>query len=178
MKDLNKLYKESLEEVCNAGIEPGNIVCVRVNNRAKHVWGYCKKKNGQYTIEISARILQDNIADIAIKQTIIHEILHTIKNGMEHKGAWEEAAKIINAKYPIYHVSRCTSADTFGIIDCPENHRYNVICQDCGHIYTYDRWCKVVENPSGYRCGYCNGMLKVKCNVENMSIYTAANKTK
>lgn len=177
MKNLDKLYKEALADVRLAGIVPGNIVCVRPNSRSKRYWGWCKRRNGVYIIEISTKLLEDSVPDVSTKNTIVHEILHSAKDGMGHKGAWKQYADIINAKYPHYHISRTNSAESLGVRpDAPEDHRYNVICQSCGHIYNYDRWCKVLQNPSHYHCGSCGGTLKTKCNVEGMTFYSAANR--
>ena len=59
MRDLNKIFMECLEEVKNAGIEPGKIVRVSINNRMVKNWGQCKRNNDQYYIEISSLFLDE-----------------------------------------------------------------------------------------------------------------------
>lgn len=174
MKNLDALFKECLKEVEAAGIEVGNIISVVPNTKAKDFWGICKHMTNGNIIEISVSLLQDSVSDIATKNTIIHEILHTVVDGAGHKGGWKRAAKIINATYPQYNIKRCTPSEEKGI----EEHksRYDVICTGCGNVYHYDRAGKVVQNPSHYRCGKCKGNLKVVCNIEGMQIWSAANR--
>ena len=160
MRDLNKIFMECLEEVKNAGIEPGKIVRVSINNRMVKKWGQCKRNNGQYYIEISSLFLDEKNSIDGLKNTIIHEILHTCKNSFDHKQKWKEYAKIMNLKYG-YNIKRTSTAEEKGIMkeSLPEA-KYQLICEKCGHIYNHYRMCKAIKNPEYYGCGICNGNLK------------------
>lgn len=164
MKNLNNLFNQCIKEVKAIGIEPGNIVAVTVNTRAKTRWGQTKKNGNSYTINISDRILQDEQDDLIAKDTIIHEILHTCTDCMNHGFNWKALANKVNRAYPQYHISRTTSAEEKGIeARKAVDYRYNVICKECGNTWNYDRAGKVVQNTGRFYCP-CGGKLTVKCN--------------
>ena len=175
MKDLKKLFNECMEEVKSVGIKPGNIISITVNSRAKKRWGQCAKRGNTYKINISDRLLQDNLNDRAAKNTIIHEILHTVDGCFDHGSEWQYQANKINRAFPFYQIKRTNSPQELGVPNrTAKDYRYNVICESCGHVWVYDRAGKVVQNPSRFHCG-CGGRLKVVCN-DGSVILTAANK--
>lgn len=49
-----------------------------------------------------------------LKNTIIHELLHTCKGCMKHTGEWKQLAEKVNRYYG-YNIKRCDSADEKGI---------------------------------------------------------------
>ena len=101
MKGFQKLINESLNEVKAAGIEPGEISSWEINRRSKKRWGQCRKNpDGSFGISIAASLLEDDrISEKDCKDTIIHEILHTCKDGMKHTGSWKRYAEIMNTAY-------------------------------------------------------------------------------
>lgn len=164
MKNLDKLFQDCLADVVNAGIETGNIISVSVNSRAKKRWGLCRYINGYYEIEISNRLLADNIADIATKNTIVHEILHTVKGCMNHGDNWQKVANRINEFYNGYYtIQRTTAAADKGIEDIGQvrydTPKWALRCIKCGKEYIYRRAGKAVKSPENYRCGCCHGHL-------------------
>ena len=70
MKDLIMLYKTARSNVESLGIEVGNIISVKPNNRAKSRWGQCRIEDNSdywwdttYSININSRLLEDDIKD-------------------------------------------------------------------------------------------------------------------
>lgn len=167
MKNLYAVYNDCLNEVKAAGIVAGNIVDVTINTRAKRRWGRCTKENGFYKIEISDRLLQDDVDIKATKNTMAHEILHTVNNCMNHGAEWQAVADKMNRKYPdIYNIKRTTSAEEKGLESVPARYRndsakYVLECVKCGHRNVYKRASKAVKNPNGFRCGICKGELNL-----------------
>ena len=79
MKDLKKLANECMAELDAIGVQYGNVISWEVNTRAKNRWGQCRYiGGGRYSISIINRLLDDNLPDEAAKQTIIHELLHSV----------------------------------------------------------------------------------------------------
>ena len=160
MKDFDKLIKTCLEEVTDAGITPGNIVEWSINYRSKQRWGQCTKKpNGDFTIQIAARLLEDDrISEKACKNTIVHEILHACPGGSGHTGKWREYAKIMNEKYG-YNVKRTTSGSEKGVEDYQSTKRlqtkYIFRCRFCGYTITKKKKCKFTHYYKNYRCTIC-----------------------
>lgn len=156
MKNLKALFDCCLHEVQTAGIKAGPIISVRQNSRAKNRWGQTQLINGGFVIEINTELLQDSVSDLATKNTIIHEILHTVDGCMNHGDKWQWCAARMN-KYG-YNIKRTTSAAEKGI---EQTYKYVVKCQGCGATAKYNRAGKVIQHPENYRCGKCGGELKV-----------------
>ncbi|MBR5278237.1 MAG: SprT-like domain-containing protein [Clostridia bacterium] len=116
MKNFEQLIKECLSDLESIGIKIGKVTKYSINTRAKSRWGQCKQVcNGIFEINISAQLLQDNISDQAAKDTILHEMLHTIDGCMGHKGKWKELAQKVNKELPQYTIKRVTSSAEKGI---------------------------------------------------------------
>ena len=165
MKNLNALFNECMDEVNSIGIDVEPIIDVSVSYRAKKRFGEAKGlyRNGVkvHTINISSEILRDEANVKAVKNTIIHEILHCTEGGHGHKGNWEYLANKVNRELG-YHISRCSSYESF-VVDRPsenraiENYQYEFICKDCGQVIRRKRQSKFVNNYKNYRCGVCGG---------------------
>ncbi len=162
MKNLNMLFNECINECKKAGIPYGTIKEVGINTRAKSRWGQCRYMNGVYSINISSILLEDDVTDVATKTTIIHEIIHTCKDCMNHGAEWKKYAEIMNRKYG-YNIKRCTSADEkhISIEIAKPKYKYTVVCEKCGTKSNYTKLSKLVKliksNPhdSGCRCLRC-----------------------
>ena len=163
MKDLLKLAKECENDLISIGIQPGTIIRWSVNTRAQKRWGQCKNEgHGYYSINISARLLADDVDDQAAKNTILHELLHSVKGCKGHTGLWKELATKVNYRLPQYTIKRTTSCDEKGIepVVRVKTNRYAICCVDCSHEYIRERLTKIIQNPGRYRCGHCGGRLE------------------
>ena len=157
MKNLNELFEQAMAVVEGCGIQTGDIVSVTVNTRAKKRWGQCQKKGNKYYINISSRILEDDTDPQAVVEVIIHEILHTCKNCMTHKGDWKILATIVTMATG-FQITRTTSAEHLGIkLDENRTSNYVMVCQDCGQVYRRERMSNFIRHPERYRCGICGG---------------------
>lgn len=165
MKDLEKMFDKAIEIVkeCVNGVEirPINRP-ISINTRAKTRWGCCKYRSytGDCTIEISSRILGDDVPDDATMGTIIHEILHACKGCKGHGAQWKRYANAVNRKYPQYNITRTCGADEFGLSDEQDKFRqkYAIKCVACGHIHYSSKLSKSIQHPEKYQCK-CGGQL-------------------
>lgn len=159
MKDLKKLFIECKNELDKIGIKYGNISDISINTRSKKRWGQCiivsnskEWKNKVFLINISDRLLQDNISDNACKETILHEILHTCKNCFNHGKEWKELCNIVNYNYPYYKIKRTSTAEEKGIIVNKEiEYKYALKCKKCGRIIYRHRMSDFVKFPHLYK---------------------------
>ena len=160
MKDLQKYYWECLDELSSINITPGNIKKVVVNYRSKNRWGLCKHEPDGHIIEISNRLLTDEVNEVALKNTIIHEILHTVEGTKGHKGLWKELAEKVNKELG-YNIKRTTSSEEKGLSAPIEkiNFPYIISCPHCGWKEGYQRNTKVIQFTEKYRCGKCKTKL-------------------
>lgn len=167
MKDLMKLAAECKEELDAIDIPYRTVRNWIVNSRAQCRWGLCKYvSEGVYDIQISARLLKDDVPDISAKNTIIHELLHTVKGGNGHKGKWKEYAEQVNRAYPQYNIKRTTSSEEKGVPQTKRTTRnyevkYEIRCTRCGGSVYRRKASSVVQHPERYRCMKCNAKLEV-----------------
>ena len=109
-------------------------------------------------------LLDDSAPIKALKNTIIHEILHTCPGCNNHGINWKQRAEKVRNELG-FDIQRCGSADDKGI---PESvylkydgePKYKIKCVRCGHIYTRDRMCRLVKYPHNWKCGGCGGSLE------------------
>lgn len=166
MKDLQKLFEQCLRECDNLRIEYGNIIEVTVNTRAKKRWGQtCRRRDG-FHINISSVLLRDDVSDEAAKDTIMHEILHTVDGCFDHKAKWQAMADKVNMFG--YKVKRCTSAWEKGIdsslMETTHHKTYIIRCEKCGAEVIRHRKSDFVICPNFYVHGDgCGGhFVRVK----------------
>ena len=173
MKNMNKLFNHAMDIVtmeCN--IEIGNITKIELNYRAKGRFGQChKKKNGTYELNFNYLIFDDKANDDAIITCMIHEILHTCKGGMTHKGEWKRLANVVREKTG-YNVTRCNSYSDFGIEE-PNRRNYVFRCEKCGQEIVRERMSDFVKRYDKYRCGECHGKFQFIPEESNCKILTS-----
>ena len=114
MRDVNVIAIECMRELENIGIKCGNVIKIDVNTRSKKRWGQCRKIGNNYIIEVNQILLREDTDIDGLKNTIIHELLHTCKGCMKHTGEWKQLAEKVNRYYG-YNIKRCDSADEKGI---------------------------------------------------------------
>lgn len=105
--ELDNILKECHKEISDLGISvaPLGTISLKINN-AKRSWGYCSRKGSLFTIKI-ARMTID-LGLVAVRATMIHELLHTVPNCMNHGAEWKRIAKMVDEAYG-YTTSRITS---------------------------------------------------------------------
>ena len=167
MKDLNKLFNECKAELDSIGIQYGNIVSIEVNYRAWKRYGHCRvvkrAKNWEdnlYSINISSFLLAGDVPDESVKNTIIHELLHSCKDCMNHKREWKKQADVVYRKLG-YKIKRTTSYEEKGLdesVMVPQRgYKYVFRCQGCGAEVKRMRRSKFTENHTSYKCKRCGG---------------------
>ena len=162
MRDINLIVRSCCKKLDAIGIVYGNIVAVSVNTRAKSRWGQCKRINGCYEINISSRLMSEDVSLVHLEDTVMHEILHTCEGCMNHGATWKKLADKVNRAYG-YNIKRATSADEKGIVEPVRNVpviRYKFACVGCGGIIQRERASKFTKYPERFRCGICNGRFQ------------------
>ena len=159
MRNLPELAAVCEAELRSLGIRPAENIQWVVNTRATSRWGYCKKIGfNAYEISISSRLLQEDLDIQAAKDTIIHELLHTVKGTRGHTGLWLKLAAQVNQRLPGYCIKRTTSYEEKGL--APQEARYILRCTGCGSQFSRQRMSSLVRAPQNYRCGACGHTLE------------------
>ena len=113
---INRMLSECISLLRGLGVPVSGSVCptVRLNSSHCHFGTCClkgsKKKYTEYEfyIEISGFTLKNT--EKSLRNTLIHELLHTVPGGLCHTGEWKKWAKWVNANTE-YHISRCGTED-------------------------------------------------------------------
>ena len=146
---LQRLAKESEKELRDIGLgdKLKSDIKYTINYRAKKRLGQCVDKRD---INISSWLLEIGL-DHDIKDTIIHEILHTFKDTIGHKTKWQYYANYVNNRTD-YHITRTTSIDN---IYARANkvrprrevsYKYEITCEKCGKVFYRQKMAKKVFN--------------------------------
>lgn len=85
MRNLTEYAQKCMAELDTLEIQYGNVVEFKVNYRAKKRWGQCKRlSDGTFSININAIFLDERNEEQGLKNTIIHELLHTCTDCFNH----------------------------------------------------------------------------------------------
>lgn len=163
---LKAVYNECIEEMNVLDVPFGKITEVTVNYRAKSRWGQCKKTGDIYTINISSILLEDATPDKGLKETIIHEIIHTCPKCMCHTGEWKRWVDLVNDCYG-YAIKRTNSAADKGVDEDAYLERrtagvkikYRFRCDKCGAEINRARESRFTRHYEMYRCAKCHGRI-------------------
>lgn len=163
MKNLYTIAKSCLIELNSIGIYPEHINEFTVNYRAKRRWGQCKLDRNGYSISISAVLLDDAVPDRAVKDTVIHELLHAVDGCMNHGYEWQSLADKVNKAYG-YNIKRCTSPADKGVnLNNDSDYHYIITCKDCNTTWKYMRYSRTVKccqnNTARCSCGGKNFLV-------------------
>lgn len=162
MRDINVVAIECMRELDVIGIQYGNVVEFKVNYRAERRWGQCcPLPGGRFSININHRLLDESTDIDGLKNTLIHELLHTCKGCLNHGSEWKRLADKVNRYYG-YGIKRTSSADEKGIDESNRyvkvkriNHKY--VCCGCGQTITRQRETGFVNR---YKCGRCGSAFE------------------
>ena len=120
-------------------------------------FGLCRKIDADYAIiSISKYLFRD---ERKLKNTLLHEMLHTVAGTNGHKGRWKILADRIN-KTTNYNIKRTSSFNTEyeKIID--SKVKYILRCTECKAEYKYQKETKAVKYYDRYHCGRCKNKLE------------------
>lgn len=152
-KKLKRLSKESENELREIGLgdKLKKNITYDINYRAKNRLGQCCDKRD---INISSWLLEIG-SDKDIKNTIIHEILHTFDDTIGHKAKWQYYARYVNNRTD-YNITRTTSiSKIYAKANIPmENHahyKWEITCVKCGAEWKKQKMTQKVLN--GFMCG-------------------------
>lgn len=149
-RKLLELKDDCMYELDSIGLADmiGEIETWYVDKRATRRLGVCKhRKSMGYVynnIGISSWLLKD-FDEKTIKNTIIHEILHTFEGCNNHGYKWQKYADIVNTKLG-YNIKRLSSLETI----CENNdidynkyenvhYKYKGTCKKCGYVWHQQR---------------------------------------
>lgn len=167
MLNVNQLLKKAIQQVKAAGIQPGSRIDpeVIINDKTNTWLGLCsstKYKPIPYNFQISLRSILLNANEKAVMEVLVHEVLHTCKDCMNHGPLWKSYASKMNKKYG-YNIKRTVTLKELGIENDEatiSNAKYVIKCKKCDNKFLRNRKSKITENCSWYTCN-CGGDLEL-----------------
>lgn len=175
MRDLQRYANECIKDMEAIGIKVPAIKNFTVNKRAKHRYGQCRYdiKSKTYSININSDLLDEECNVMALRETIFHEIIHTLPKCMNHGSEFKKYAEKVNKAYKV-NITRCsTMEEKYGEIyakklkerNMAAEHTslYELYCNHCKKIRAsgaYKRIPKWYKNPERYHCSVCGGSLE------------------
>lgn len=146
---LKRLVKESEKELQDIGLgdKLKTDINYTINYRAKKRLGQCCGKN---SINISSWLLEIGL-DHDIKNTIIHEILHSFDDTIGHKEKWQYYARYVNNRTD-YNITRTTSINKIyeranKVRPTKEIHyKWEITCKKCGKVFYKQKMATKVLN--------------------------------
>lgn len=131
--------------------------------RKEKAYAACYRKNGMFTIKVSKYAL--NIDETAMRNTICHELIHTLPNCFNHGVNFKRCADIVNRKCGVCVLTKgCLNENGEQAKMERPTPKYVVTCKCCGHKYFHTRKCTAVAYPELYSCGHCGGKLESSYN--------------
>ena len=158
---LNRMLSEC-EDICAAaGVVTGHVRSITVNPKINYAWGRCIIYNtGACRIEINRKLMRRTVPETSLRDTILHELCHTVENGRGHKNGWRLAAEKIRQSCGI-SLSTTGTADELQVFESDhEKAKYVFKCCGCGQIVKKNRRTRFVDHPEFFKCGICGGKFE------------------
>lgn len=174
MWDLQRYANECINDMKELGFEP-RITADKftVNTRAKKRYGQCKRINGEFFININSDLLRDECPILSLRETIFHELIHTLPKCWNHGDEFTRIAEIVNRRYHT-NVTRCSTYDEkYGYVlaekireenkSKKQKVKYELFCEHCGKVRAsgmYQRMPKWYAHTERFSCSVCGGHLE------------------
>lgn len=150
-----RIILSSEKKLDELNIKYGNIVLWEINTRAKKRFGQCRLvRKDCYSIDICERIFEAD--DHYIEEVIMHELLHSCKDCMNHGKTWKKYADMVNSRFGC-NISATGTNEQYGLAcDDKKNQEYKYLfkCKGCGSLQGYYKKGKIVKILSGEISGY------------------------
>lgn len=172
-QQLNQWLREEQKNLIGLGIPVSDDICpvIRIS-KATSWYGQCQQnrvcqgKRYQFQISISAYHLQSS--QRAIRNTLIHELLHTCPGCLNHGAKWKGYASLVQQQWGYQIIRAGGDKDSDSAIEAARQEKragyqtkYLLVCAKCGQEFIRYRKSNLVLHPEKYRCK-CGGKIKHK----------------
>lgn len=162
MNELNGIFSECKDQLANIGYNEvlNNQYQLLFNSKLKHTLGNCRRVSAEnYIITINS--IYSDLNPEGAKETVMHELIHSINGCMDHKEKWKAIACKVNWKYG-YQIQRITDAGN-EYREQVYNKTYILKCSGCGQEIYREKFTKTIQHPELYKCGCCgNSFTRIK----------------
>ena len=161
--DLNQMLNDCKQELISLGYNEvqDKYYSVSINPRFRHKLGCCSldKKTLFYKIQISKVFME--ICPDKIKNTMMHELIHSVNGCMNHGPNFQHLAALVNRKFG-YNVKTHSDVPEYSkYLNETKHYRYKLMCNTCRKEWLYEKAGKLVrgvlKNPNYCKCPHCRG---------------------
>ena len=157
--EINKKDMIQMVEFCKAqlktiGIEVGEIADVEINTKKKTCYGQCSRSRitGKYTIRMMTHLNSFRTPQ-EVQNTVMHELLHTLPNCLNHSPLWKAQASKVNRLLG-YNITTRSALTEDMVQERQKVAPWALKCECCGVIVaTYERKPKDKKNSYHKACG-------------------------
>lgn len=170
--ELNKvLFKSFRSSPFFSHIAGSNVREIKLNTRKGMTrLGICRKKcYGDvevFFIEITESYASHpEVTEKEVKNTIMHELIHTLPGCFNHGHFFKVMAKTLNGEYG-YNIQRTN--ENPNAKQQTKTYKYIITCNSCGRKYMYQKYSKLIKlidkypNVHGCTCVCGSNDLKLK----------------
>lgn len=156
-QELDAMLLEQEKALLSLGIPISREIVpqVEVNTRAQRRLGCCVRKDGVFTIQVSAFVLEDQEL---VRTTLVHELLHTCYGCLNHGKRWKAYAAKAGEALGL-DIQRTVTLEGQPQRLRQDSVKYLLKCKSCGAVIPRRRMSKAVKHPERYRCP-CGGKLE------------------
>ena len=161
------LVKKCIFELNSLGVPISNSIYFAFNGGYSYYgrtyYGAQIKKCKGYDFYVTVNKFLETDCDI--KTTVVHELLHTVKGGMNHRGSWRKYADFVNGltdyKITVYGKSKLSNGafkrkKAFDVSEYDRLTMDIVYCPKCGKRLCLRKGLKkTVSGKSVYLCAKC-----------------------
>ena len=152
---LNSVARLCIKQLKELNIPISENITFSVNTRAKKRFGRTSKYYNEYKIDIASELVDPKYI-VGLKNTVMHELIHTVHGCMNHGAVWRAYANKVGNCLDI-QISRTSTRTSKGLP--PQTNKYNFVCQECGEVFYYHRKPKWYDRINTVNCS-CGGNIK------------------
>ena len=151
---VNQWLMEEIDKALNVGLK---VPVERIDKHVKltnafNTLGTCRRINGNFSIRVSNNIINEK----DIRNTLMHEILHTIDGCFNHGNKFISCGNLINDCYYGYNIKRCNCVEKKEV-----EYKYRAVCNGCGQEIKRMKRSNFIKYMEHYKCGKCDGKFQL-----------------
>lgn len=169
----NQWLQEERDNLISIGIPVSAELCPEIRfSKATSWYGQCQQNRGyngrRYKFVISISEYHLKSSERGIRNTLIHELLHTCPGCLNHGPKWKSYASIVQKRFGYNIIRAGGDKDADSAIEAARREKragyqtqYLLVCTKCGQEFPRYRKSNLVLHPEKYRCK-CGGKIKHK----------------
>jgi len=170
---LNQWLWEEYNNLIALGIPVSSDICPVIRfTKATSWYGQCQQnrvyQGTRYQFQISISEYHLRSSERAIRNTLIHELLHTCPGCLNHGAKWKGYASLVQQQWGYQIIRAGGDKDRDSAIEAARQEKragyktkYLLVCTKCGQEFIRYRKSNLVLHPEKYRCK-CGGKIKHK----------------